>query len=65
MTILVKYHYSDETTQRCYSLNNVKNVSDFWERFEAYLLASTGFKSPFILGTVVKIDRIHIQPNKE
>ena len=64
MTISVKYHYSDETTSRAYSLNNV-SVPEFWERFEAYLLASTGFKSPFILGTVIKIDKIHVQPNKE
>ena len=64
MTISIKYHYADETTSRAYSLNNV-SVSEFWEGFEAYLIASTGFQSPFILGTVVKIDRVHIQPNKE
>ena len=65
MTISVKYHYNDETTSRAYSLNNVKNVPEFWERFEAYLIASTGFQSPFILGTVIKIDKVHIQPNKD
>jgi hypothetical protein len=64
MTISVKYHYADETTQRAYSLNNVKNVPEFWERFEAYLLAVTGFQSPFMLGTCIKIDRVHILPNK-
>jgi hypothetical protein len=64
MTISVKYHHLDESTQRCYSLNNVKNVDEFWERFEAYLLAVNGFKNPFMLGICIKIDKVHIQPNK-
>jgi hypothetical protein len=64
MTISVKYHYNDETTSHAYSLNNV-SVPEFWERFETYLIASTGFQSPFILGTCIKIDKVHIQPNKE